>query len=172
VSARRGEDLGVLEFGFVDPSKEMKGWLWSAGCQIVAGRRSSASGWRGRFEVVTDPRLAGMDINTLLVELLTRLCEFLSVDTAAVLLLDSSGKFLVATAARGIEQEILQGVRIPLGKGFAGRIATEARPVIIEDIDHSEVLNPILRSSGVRSLLGVPLLDGHGEVLGVLHVGC
>lgn len=42
--------------------------------------------------------------------------------------------------------------------------------MVIDRVDHSNVLNPILRTKGVCSLLGVPLLLG-SEVLGVLHVG-
>jgi putative methionine-R-sulfoxide reductase with GAF domain len=123
-----------------------------------------------RIESVTDAALAALDVEDLLVELLDRVREVLAVDTAAVLLLDSAGQQLVATAARGIEEEVRQGVRIPLGKGFAGRIAAERKPVIVESVDHSTVLNPILHARGIRSLLGVPLLSG-GKVIGVLHVG-
>jgi anti-sigma regulatory factor (Ser/Thr protein kinase)/putative methionine-R-sulfoxide reductase with GAF domain len=123
-----------------------------------------------RIELVTDAALAHLDVEDLLVELLDRVRELLEVDTAAVLLLDQSGQRLVATAARGIEEEVRQGVRIPLGRGFAGRIALEKRPVIIEHVDHTNVLNPILRDRGIQSLLGVPLLSS-GEMLGVMHVG-
>jgi anti-sigma regulatory factor (Ser/Thr protein kinase)/putative methionine-R-sulfoxide reductase with GAF domain len=123
-----------------------------------------------RFEAVTDAALAHLGMEELLGELLERVRELLAVDTAAVLLLDPSSRYLVATAARGIEEEVRQGVRIPLGKGFAGRIAAEKQAVFIEQVDHSNVLNPILREKGICSLLGVPLLVG-GNVLGVLHVG-
>jgi sigma-B regulation protein RsbU (phosphoserine phosphatase) len=123
-----------------------------------------------RVEAVTDARLAHLDVDELLKELLDRVCDLLDVDTAAVLLLDSSRRFLVATAARGLEEEVRQGVQIPMGKGFAGRIAAEKRAVIIEKVDHSNVLNPILREKGIVSLLGVPLVVG-GAVMGVLHVG-
>ncbi len=119
---------------------------------------------------MTDTALAHLDVEDLLVELLDRVRDLLAVDTAAVLLLDSSSRYLVATAARGIEEEVLQGVRIPLGRGFAGRIAAQKRAVIIENVDHANVLNPILRDRGIHSLLGVPLLTG-GTVMGVLHVG-
>jgi serine phosphatase RsbU (regulator of sigma subunit)/anti-sigma regulatory factor (Ser/Thr protein kinase) len=123
-----------------------------------------------RIEAVTDTALAHLGVEELLVELLDRVRELLSVDTAAVLLLDKSGRYLVATAARGIEEEVQQGVRIPLGKGFAGRIAAQKQPVYLDHVDHSNVLNPILRDKGIQSLLGVPLLTG-GDVIGVLHVG-
>ena len=123
-----------------------------------------------QIEAVTDAGLAHLDVEELLKELLDRVRELLAVDTAAVLLLDSSASFLIATAARGLEEEVRQGVRIPLGLGFAGRIAAEKRAVIIEQVDHSNVLNPILRERGICSLLGVPLLVS-GRVMGVLHVG-
>jgi anti-sigma regulatory factor (Ser/Thr protein kinase)/putative methionine-R-sulfoxide reductase with GAF domain len=123
-----------------------------------------------RIESVTDAALAQLDVEDLLTELLERTRELLDVDTAAVLLLDPSSQHLVATAARGLEEEVRQGSRVPIGKGFAGRIAAEGRTVIIDEVDHANVLNPILREKGVRSLLGVPLVSS-GTVMGVLHVG-
>ncbi|HEX8935785.1 MAG TPA: GAF domain-containing protein, partial [Pseudonocardiaceae bacterium] len=123
-----------------------------------------------RIESVTEASLAYLDVEDLLHELLERVQGLLEVDTAAVLLLDPSTDQLVATAARGIEAEVHQGVRIPVGKGFAGRIAAEKKPVILEHVDHTNVLNPVLRERGIRSLLGVPLLSG-GNAIGVMHVG-
>jgi len=119
---------------------------------------------------VTDVALAHLSPEALLDELLIRVREILDADTAAVLLLDEATDELVARAAKGLEEEVEQGVRIPVGKGFAGRIAADRTPVIIRRVDHRNVLNPILREKGVRSLLGVPLLV-HGRVLGVIHVG-
>ena len=40
----------------------------------------------------------------------------------------------------------------------------------IEDVDHAEVLNPLLREKGIKSLLGVPLV-ARERVIGVIHVG-
>ena len=122
------------------------------------------------LEVVTRSGLAQLTVDELLDELLDKVRELMSVDTAAVLLLDPSHKFLIAEVARGIEEEVHQGVRIPLGRGFAGSIAAGRHWVAIEQVDHHNVLNPILREKGIVSLLGVPLLAG-GKVLGVLHVG-
>jgi signal transduction histidine kinase len=123
-----------------------------------------------RLQTVTDTALGHLSLDDLLDELLDRIREALDADTCAVLLLDEPRRELVARAARGIEEEVEQGVRIPLGKGFAGRVAAERRPVVIPDVDHSDVLNPILREKGIRSLLGAPLL-ARERVLGVLHVG-
>jgi putative methionine-R-sulfoxide reductase with GAF domain len=121
------------------------------------------------IQSITDAALSGLDDHDFLSELLERTKEILDADTAAVLLDDSSGH-LVAAAAVGLEEEVRQGVRIPVGQGFAGRIATSRRPVILDEVDHTTVLNPILLEKGIRCLMGVPLVVG-GRVIGVLHVG-
>lgn len=122
------------------------------------------------IQVITDAALSRLAAEDLLVELLNRLKVILQADTAAVLLLDRPSGELIATAASGLEEEVRQGVRIPVGKGFAGRIAAERHPVILDHVDHSTVLNPILLDKGIRSLIGVPLV-AEGTVIGVLHVG-
>jgi sigma-B regulation protein RsbU (phosphoserine phosphatase) len=122
------------------------------------------------IEAVTDAALSRLDEQSLLRALLDRVKKALQADTAAVLLLDRSAGQLVATAASGIEEEVRQGVRIPLGAGFAGRVAASREPIILATVDHSTVRNPLLVDRGIKSLLGVPLLAG-GNVIGVIHVG-
>jgi anti-sigma regulatory factor (Ser/Thr protein kinase)/putative methionine-R-sulfoxide reductase with GAF domain len=119
---------------------------------------------------LADPALSELALEPLLDELLARAKDILRVDTVAILLLDENGNELVARAAKGLEEEVERGVRIPVGEGFAGRIAAGRRPIYIADVHHADILNPILRMKGVRSLLGVPLLV-EGSILGVLHVG-
>jgi sigma-B regulation protein RsbU (phosphoserine phosphatase) len=123
-----------------------------------------------QIQAITDIALSHMDDEDLLGEVLERVREILQVDTAVVLLLDDSRQRLVATVAKGIEEEVRQSVQVPVGRGFAGRVATERRPVIIENVDSANVVNPLLVQRGIRSLLGAPLLVG-GDLLGVLHVG-
>jgi serine phosphatase RsbU (regulator of sigma subunit)/anti-sigma regulatory factor (Ser/Thr protein kinase) len=121
-------------------------------------------------ERVTDSALAYLSLEDMLAELLDRVRSSLNADTAAVLLLDEDRGVLVARAAKGIEEEVRQGVQIPVGRGFAGRIAAEQRPIILERVSRAEIVNPILEQIGIRSLLGVPLLV-EGRVIGVLHAG-
>jgi GAF domain-containing protein/anti-sigma regulatory factor (Ser/Thr protein kinase) len=119
---------------------------------------------------LSDPALSELGLEELLDELLVRVHEALAVDTVAILLLDEDSQQLVARAAKGIEEEVERGVRIPIGVGFAGRIAADRIPIFIADVDHADILNPILREKRIRSLLGVPLVV-EGELIGVLHVG-
>jgi serine phosphatase RsbU (regulator of sigma subunit) len=122
------------------------------------------------IESITDAALSRLDDQGFLDELLVRVKAVMRADTAAVLLLDYSAGMLTAAAAAGLEEEVRQGVRIPVGRGFAGRIAAEHRPVILDHVDHTTVLNPILMAKGIRALMGVPMVAG-GRVIGVMHVG-
>jgi phosphoserine phosphatase RsbU/P len=123
-----------------------------------------------QLQALTDAALSHLTDEDVLGELLDRVREVLRVDTAVVLLVDETGRQLVATAARGIEEEVHQDVHVPVGRGFAGRVAAERQPVIIDNVRPGQVVNPLLVRRGIRSLLGVPLVVG-GDLLGVLHVG-
>ena len=74
---------------------------------------------------VTDVALAHLSLDDLLTELLERMTEILHSDTAAFLLLDTATDELVARAAKGIEEEVEQGVRIPPRQVF--RLMREPR---------------------------------------------
>ena len=121
---------------------------------------------------VTESALAYLDLDDLLRELLDRVTDILEADTAAVLLVEEGGRTLAARAAKGLEEEVERGFTVPVGRGFAGRVAFTREPVVIEDLDQAAIrpVNPLFYEKGVRSLLGVPLVV-EGEVIGVLHVG-
>jgi PAS domain S-box-containing protein len=122
------------------------------------------------LQKVTDSVLSRLSLNELLPESLTRIRDVLNVDTVAILLLRAEGDELVAWAAQGLEEEVELGVRIPVGKGFAGRIIAERQPIIVDDVSQADLFNPLLREKGIKSLIGVPLLV-EGRPIGVLHAG-
>ena len=177
----RGKVLGVVHVGTLTPrhfTEEEVELL-----QLVADRAALAIEHGRLFESeralanrlrklqeVTDVALTHLSSAGLLDELVVRVREILEADTCAILLLDEARGELVARAAAGLEEEVEAGVRIPVGQGFAGRLAAERKVIAIEDVDHSNVLNPILREKGLKSLLGAPLL-ARGRVFGVIHVG-
>jgi GAF domain-containing protein len=176
-----GEAIGVLHVGTLVPhrftSEDVELLQLAADRAAIAIEHArvfeAERRARARIEnvqAITDAALAHLDVDDLLDVLLPRIRDILSADTCAVLLLDEENEELVATAAVGIEEEVEQGVRIPLGRGFAGRIAAHRHPVILDDLDHADVFNPILRQKGIRSMLGVPLLV-RDRAIGVMHVG-
>ncbi len=121
-------------------------------------------------QAVTDVALSHLELDALLQELLERICRILEADTCAILLLDHDANELVTRAAVGIEDDVERSVGIPVGRGFAGRVAATRQPVVIEHVHDADILDPILLQSDITSLLGVPLLV-RGELIGVVHVG-
>lgn len=123
-----------------------------------------------QLESFADSSLGYLSLEEMLGEVLDRVRGALDADTAALLLMDAERGVLVARAARGLEEEVRQGVQVPLARGFAGRIAAEGRPRVIDDLSKADVVNPILRQRGISSMLGVPV-HVEGRVIGVMHVG-
>jgi phosphoserine phosphatase RsbU/P len=102
--------------------------------------------------------------------MLDRVRSTMHADTATALVLDSSRTVLEPAATVGLDRTLRRARRVPMGQGFAGRVAQTRQPVSLTHVDSSTVVNPVLLDHGLRSLLGVPIMDG-SELLGVLHVG-
>ena len=123
-----------------------------------------------RLEAITETALSHLDLEELLDELLERIRDLLDADTAVMLLVDEERDVLIPRATKGLEAELEFPVAIPIGRGFAGRVAAERSTVVIDEVAKAEIVNPVLREAGVRSLIGVPLLH-LGSLIGVVHAG-
>jgi PAS domain S-box-containing protein len=122
-----------------------------------------------RLQAITDTALAYPQLDDLLDAVLERLQEVLEADNAAILLLQEDGRHLVIRAARGLEAQVVGGLRIPIGEGFAGRIAATRAPLKVADLSTYPVVNPLLHGR-LRSVVGVSLVVD-GRLIGVLHIG-
>lgn len=122
-----------------------------------------------QLRLVSDAALALLGSDKLLIELLRRLREAFSADSASILLPSPDGKFLDLRASQGLEDKAREQIRVPAGRGIAGRIAESQDPVIIDDIAQVEVISPVLKRK-IKSLAGVPLRV-EGRLIGVVHIG-
>jgi PAS domain S-box-containing protein len=113
---------------------------------------------------ITDAALAHLDTDSLLHELTTRLADAFQFNHVAVTLLDPVRNVLVVRAVVGGGSG--SPTEIPLGAGFAGRVATLRRPLVVEDAATVDIVDPQVRRAA-RSLIGIPLIS-RGELLGVL----
>jgi PAS domain S-box-containing protein len=121
-----------------------------------------------RVQLVSDTALAHLTLDDLVDELLERTREILDVDMATILLLDPETQTLTVQASKGVDRD--QDVPVPVGKGFAGRVAAERRAVVLDHVTGRDLVGPSLIRRGVNSLLGVPMIVA-GRLTGVLHVG-
>ena len=81
---------------------------------------------------------------------------------------NASGGLYMYPALMAADILVYKATHVPVGSGFAGRVAATHEPVVLNEVNEVSVLNPILREFGVQRLLGVPVLGKRG-LLGVLH---
>lgn len=171
--AREGAYVDETDYD-VDERKaaeKQKDTLWraeEAWENLPRGSTVEATRWLRILQRVTEGAIAHLDLQSLLRELLGRIRDAMEVDNAAILLLSDDEKHLTLYAARGAEEDVTGGVRVPLGRGIAGSIAASGKPLIVDDLSQIEVENPLLRETA-HSLVGVPLFSGP-RVIGVLHI--
>ncbi|MGH2755676.1 MAG: SpoIIE family protein phosphatase [Actinomycetota bacterium] len=122
-----------------------------------------------QLERITESALTRMSLDDLLVELLKRLSEVLSVDTAAVELISEDRAFLTLRAVTGGDLERMEGMRIPMGEALAGHIAATGEPLIVENLKREGFESPVF-SEGISSVVGVPL-NIASNLIGVVIVG-
>jgi GAF domain-containing protein len=123
--------------------------------------------WR-QLASSADSVVSARTLDALLRDSLATMSRILSVNTVAILLANDTGDELVARAAIGLSEELTIGIGIRAGQGMAGRVLASRQPLIVRDLSEIEVVNPVLRNSGLRSVAAVPLLSG-GHPLGVMY---
>ncbi len=106
-------------------------------------------------------------------ELFTRMLEIAVGVTGAeggsLMLLSGDGQVLTIAVAIGVEPELWEKIRVPIGEGIAGKVAENARPLHLRgkaDRRHFHILRERL---DVEAALSVPLVRA-GRVLGVLNL--
>jgi HD-GYP domain-containing protein (c-di-GMP phosphodiesterase class II) len=109
------------------------------------------------------------DVDKLLAQISGAVERLTSSEAASILLLDATKKQLYFKAATGEKGSTLKRFYVPLGKGVAGWVAENSKPVIINDVmSDTRFTGQIDKSSGfrTRSILAVPMLVGD-EIIGV-----
>ena len=165
---RRGVEQLIADLGEAARTDHARLYAAERDARLEADRATEAL---RQLQQVTDVALSHLKLDDLLNELMSRVSQVLSVDVAVAMLRDGSDEALRVYAARGLPEERWRAIRVPIGEGFAGRIAADARPVVIDDVDDSDEITPEMRETGLHSLMGVPLI-AEGRVIGVLSVGC
>lgn len=90
-------------------------------------------------------------------------------DSCIIFLRD--GDLLRARAAAGLEQQLSHGYTLHIGESFAGKVAEYRRPLTLRHASEDPtVKNPVILTSGIRALYGVPMLR-ENEVIGVAQLG-
>lgn len=115
---------------------------------------------------------ANMDLPSTLQTLLEQVTAQLSVDAAAIMLLDQASFELRYGASRGFRTPDLKSARLKRGEGYAGLVVQERKLISstnLTDTEERQQYLPLLQNENFVTFHGVPLI-AKGNVIGVLEV--
>ncbi len=102
--------------------------------------------------------------------ILDQAADILDVTHASLMLLNDEGDTLEVVAAKGLREDTVGKVAVPLGEEISGKVALTGKPILIEDLrDHPEIDRPSRAEEEWTSLISVPL-KVRDRILGVLNV--
>ena len=96
-----------------------------------------------------------------------------SSETGTIHFLDSEKQLLHLVAQVGLPPQLLDMVKvIPVGKGIAGQVITQGKPVTMCNLqtDTGGVAKPGAKQTGVGGALCVPIRDGD-KIIGTFGIG-
>ncbi|HEY7094708.1 MAG TPA: PAS domain S-box protein [Ktedonobacterales bacterium] len=150
---------------------ELRGW--AGACRDVTEQKATlaalhASEKRSRaIREVLETALAHLTLDELLPRLLDRVRDALDANNAVILLPDGNDQLRVR-ATSGFQAHVNTNVTVPIGRGVAGKIAVDGKPIIIRDLKQVEVVHTLFQQL-LSSVVGVPLRMPDGAH-GALHV--
>ena len=115
----------------------------------AAGRREQ------KLRHVVEAALPQRDVEALLQGLVEEVAAAFEADRGVLLLLDDG--YLTVRAAHNLGSDVASEVRVPVGAGFAGRVAADRRAWVVDDLSQIDVVSEYLRRAG-GSIMGVPLI--------------
>jgi signal transduction histidine kinase/DNA-binding response OmpR family regulator len=121
------------------------------------------------FERIASAALETNDLNALLDELLRAFIGAAdAADSAAILLRD--GDYLSVAAAIGLDPELRETLRTRVGRGFAGLVAAQRKPLEVVGEGVTELVQSTPLQQPPSVIYGVPLLHD-GQLVGVAQIG-
>jgi len=141
---------------------------------IELHRRSETLRQKTRSLYLVD-RLLGLDaatqdVRTLVDGVLSLVGDDMGAQRCSLMLRAPEPDHLYLAAARGIAPHILEGTRIRIGEGVAGRVAAAREPLLVQDVREA-TQHPLLRDQyfTTGSFISFPLVY-HNELVGVLNL--
>ncbi len=141
---------------------------------IELHRRSEALRQRTRTLYLLD-RLLSIDAATreprqLVDGLLALVGDDMQAQRCSLMLVAPEPDHLYLAAARGVAPHIVEGMRIRIGEGVAGRVAAARQPLLVQDV-RDAAQHPLLRDQffTTGSFISFPLVY-HDELVGVLNL--
>jgi len=110
------------------------------------------------------------NLNELLKQIVALASSVTDAQIGSIMLLDEREEYLTIEAAIGLDQEIIDKTRLPIGASIAGYVAKNSEPLIVDDVEHDERFKRINQEKyGAASLLCAPLrIKNH--IIGIINM--
>ncbi len=113
---------------------------------------------------------SGLSLNELLAAVPSAAAELTGAQSASLMMLDKSGRYLMCRAAVGLAKRE-QEIAFRMGEGVAGWVAEHGAPALVKQASADRRFKRMpTQQTEIRSMLSVPLADKSG-VIGALSVG-
>lgn len=114
--------------------------------------------------------ITNFDLPRLLDLIVSTAIEVTDADRGSVMLLEESEGVLTISAAKGIDEDVVQSTRVRLGEGIAGRVALTGKPLLLRRDEDEPTLRPLRqREAHISSAISVPLRI-ENRIVGTLNV--
>lgn len=126
-----------------------------------------------RVQRVATHITSGLDLDTVLGNIISVMAEACGTQMSSILLVDEEAKELVRSVSVGLPQEFVEAVpRVSIGPNsrVCGTAAYRDEMVIVEDVRTDPLTIPyldLLEPCGIRAVWSIPLRSKHGKVIGV-----
>jgi signal transduction histidine kinase len=117
---------------------------------------------------------ATLELNSVLDHIVSYALDFIDGEEGSILLLNDDGSELVLASYRGPVRQVELDVRVSLANTYAGEVARERRPLLVNDVDGQKLSQDrAMRRRRVTSYMCVPLVRGDSlsGMLEVAHTG-
>jgi hypothetical protein len=142
--------------------------------QVELHRRSELLRQKTRTLYLIDKVLsldnAATDPRKLIDGLLALVGDDMAAQRCSLMLMAPEPGYLYLAAARGLAPHIVEGSRIAIGEGVAGRVAASREPILVQDVEAAQA-HPLLRDQyfTTGSFISFPLIY-HDSLVGVVNL--
>ncbi len=133
------------------------------------GKAGDQTALLASFREIVDAVRLTTDRKELLSVILRLATESSRAERGSIMLISPEDESLHVEIAKGMDEEVVRKIRVPLGEGISGRVAKEGKPMLISGKARGAEFASLMERSDVKSSMCVPLIVS-GKVIGIINV--
>jgi diguanylate cyclase (GGDEF)-like protein len=124
------------------------------------------------FHEVARALTQALELEEILLIIMDKMAQFFGPERWSMLMVDDKAQQLYYAIAVGEDAETLKGLRVPLGEGVAGWVASTGNPLVVPDVSLDEQWSAFSKAHpelNIQSIACVPVRSGD-KTLGVIQL--